>query len=400
MNGAILPGSITRNPRAPIRVAWIFVCCAAVAVHLQLLSSSPQLSLSSARTALPNQDDGTVDGPEWVEQGQRPRERPRGTSSRPPPSLSSITRDKYRADYCDDELVYRTDVVVGGGAGTGIDTQEAEKMGYRIPRIVHQTFKSRCLTQEFHAATELWMFHGWSYYFHDDDAVDRLFQLDYPEFPHLNVVAEHCLKSATARADLWRYLVLWLYGGIYSDMDTGPNKMTKDTIQPVYDGFFVIESWALLSQYFFAMSPRHPLMYYAIQATLRNIMAAEDTIAFNAAFVTGPHALHDGFLMFLRAGGNVTLQRNRRGGHLEKNKDLVRNGTIYGAENRSITVYGEAGDADANVYRYHPIIAKKKRDGMKRMGMILFGDFHKKAEYKSNMTCYDFVLRETRQKVT
>ena len=82
-----------------------------------------------------------------------------------------------------------------------------------IPKIVHQTARSRCVTSVFANTTQQWKFLGWSYYFHDDAAVERLLlspsvqrQLQ-EQFPQLPLIAQNCLQHGTIRSDIWRYLV-------------------------------------------------------------------------------------------------------------------------------------------------------------------------------------------------
>lgn len=128
----------------------------------------------------------------------------------------------------------------------------------RIPRIVHQTSKSRCVTTKLLDVIQNWYLgDDWAHYFHSDEAVDRLLQQDWPEFPHLPAVVACVEGKGTLKADLWRYLVLWEYGGVYADIDTKPNKLNATTITAEDDGFFLVEMYHLLSQYFMATSPRH-----------------------------------------------------------------------------------------------------------------------------------------------
>jgi len=48
---------------------------------------------------------------------------------------------------------------------------------------------------------------------HDDKAVKRLFDSrKWPEFPLLKEVLP-CLSSGAMKADYWRYLAIWEYGG-------------------------------------------------------------------------------------------------------------------------------------------------------------------------------------------
>ena len=74
----------------------------------------------------------------------------------------------------------------------------------KIPRIVHQTARSRCVTKKFYDVAQSWVLgDDWAHYFHSDDAIDRLFQQDWPEFPHLRTVLACIDGKGTLKADLW-----------------------------------------------------------------------------------------------------------------------------------------------------------------------------------------------------
>jgi len=100
----------------------------------------------------------------------------------------------------------------------------------KIPYIIHITSKTRCLHPGIHANVQRWRKllgrateidgeqveeYPYSVYFHDDDAVDRLFAQHWDLFPNIDLVRK-CINSGAGIADIWRYLVLWEYGGIYS----------------------------------------------------------------------------------------------------------------------------------------------------------------------------------------
>lgn len=85
----------------------------------------------------------------------------------------------------------------------------------KIPKIVHITSKSRCFTPNFVENIQKWEFPDHDMYIHDDEAVERLLSKHWPSFPHIPI-ARKCLRSGAGLADLWRYLVLWEYGGIYT----------------------------------------------------------------------------------------------------------------------------------------------------------------------------------------
>ena len=150
----------------------------------------------------------------------------------------------------------------------------------KIPKIVHQTAKSRCLTRNFEGAAVSWLLPGFSYYFHDDEAVDRLLQHHFTDFPLLNIVAQDCLSSRKAKIVFWKYLVLWAYGGIYVDINMVRTlNLSADTITFEDDGFFLLDQEnQLLSSKFMAVSPRHPLMYYALRKAL-NLSSRADNLS-------------------------------------------------------------------------------------------------------------------------
>jgi hypothetical protein len=203
----------------------------------------------------------------------------------------------------------------------------------KIPQIVHQTSNTRCLARNFYKAAFKWLISGWGYYMHDDDAVDRFLQLDFPEFPHLKVIANDCLTSGTAKTFLWRYLVLWAYGGIFVDLDLIPLTFNAKMIEPLDDGFFVIdEKSGSVSPRFMAVSPNHPIMYYAVQRTLINLLRAEDLGHVSSVETIGALALQEALKEFQK-----DLGKKATGLHA---------GTVDGTKQRTIRIAGELKGSD------------------------------------------------------
>jgi hypothetical protein len=80
----------------------------------------------------------------------------------------------------------------------------------KIPRIIHMTGKTVCLTDPFYKNAQSWQLKGYSFYFHDDQAVQRLLLNKYwDEFPLLQY-AWPCYgnKGGATFADIWRYLLV------------------------------------------------------------------------------------------------------------------------------------------------------------------------------------------------
>ena len=144
-----------------------------------------------------------------------------------------------------------------------IDSSFYERPQRKIPNIIHMTSKSRCMTQAFSDNVDKWRFQGYSLFVHDDDAVDRLIHRWWPEFPQLGDTLT-CMVPGASIADLWRYLMLWEFGGVYTDIDNAPGPWfwneTGSVITNETDALFEQERDGFPSQYFFAASPRHPVM--------------------------------------------------------------------------------------------------------------------------------------------
>jgi hypothetical protein len=209
----------------------------------------------------------------------------------------------------------------------------------------------------------------------------------------LQDVVRKCLVHGTLKADLWRYMIMWVYGGVYADLDAIPAKLTPDNIihqssnssntsldntKTDTDALFVVEQFHMLSQYFMAVSPRHPLMYYAIQESLVNLLQAPDTGRIAAAMVTGPHALHRAYVRFRNDAGALVDPAGK--GHKP-----VLAGHFVGTYNRSVTVVGVAEDQNEYVNR-DVLGMHKKKASYQKMGMRHFNEDKSHATGKSCFT--------------
>lgn len=248
---------------------------------------------------------------------------------------------------------------------------------YRIPLMIHQTSKGRCVTKEILDLVHTWKSLGYAYYFHDDDTVGRLIQKHSNTFPQLAQVAD-CITTGAGLADVWRYLVLWEYGGIYADIETKPT----DKFQPLHtikaddDAFFIVEKDRMLSQYWMAVSPKHPLMYIVLQVSIANLLLLDDTGANNPVKVTGPAALREAFSLFLR-GNRI----NSRATIDMTEKDLLA-GNYTGTLNRRVRVVGSAENPNELVIR-EAIDSKVKKELYTTMRMAHFTSQTRNMTYKS-----------------
>lgn len=177
---------------------------------------------------------------------------------------------------------------------------------------------------------------------------------------------------------------------MYADIDSLPNKFTKAAIlQDDYDALFLVEQFHLLSQYFMAVSPGHPLMAYAIQQALENVLWHDDVEKINAAFTTGPHALHEAYRRFRRDAG-VWVDPAVRG------QKPVWAGTFVGTHNRTVTVLGVAEHENEFLTRDYLTSSSfgrrlRKKHIYRAMGMHHFSDDAQ--GNASGITCRDLLYR-------
>jgi hypothetical protein len=137
------------------------------------------------------------------------------------------------------------------------------------------------------------------------------------------------ITSGASKADLWRYLIIFEHGGIYTDFDNAPMKGFRegDAIKDSDDAWFPLEGLGVVAQYFFAASPRHPIMYYSLHYALLAIWNLESIHNNKAPYTTGPRATKNGVILFLKAVG-------------EETDGYIPAGRYVGTNNRSITVVG------------------------------------------------------------
>lgn len=101
-------------------------------------------------------------------------------------------------------------------------------------RIVHQQYWSKDASTwppEWRDLSRFWSVRDpsdssrsdqWSYHFWTDDTEAKLFKEELPEFEELYHWIPQCLDAKISQADLSAYAILYIYGGIYADMDTMP----------------------------------------------------------------------------------------------------------------------------------------------------------------------------------
>jgi inositol phosphorylceramide mannosyltransferase catalytic subunit len=160
----------------------------------------------------------------------------------------------------------------------------------QVPKLVHQTYSSRQMPDELAAnvARIKALNPNWEHRLYDDAEVDRFVRTNYglevwKTFAKINP------KYGAARADMFRYLVLYKCGGIYLDIKSYPT-LPFDDVLLAGDRYLIstwdnkdgdFEGWGLheevnsdageFQQWYIVAASGHPFLKAAIENTLTNI---------------------------------------------------------------------------------------------------------------------------------
>ena len=165
-------------------------------------------------------------------------------------------------------------------------------MGDRIPRILHHTHSRRdlplAITRNIARIRNLNP--GWDYHFYDDAARAEYIRAEYGE-EVLNYYLRINREYGAARADLFRYLVLYKQGGVYMDVKSGASRPFDEVLRP-YDSYLLshwknnrndaFRNWGIhpelkdmkkgeFQQWFIMTVPGHPFLKSVIEHVLANI---------------------------------------------------------------------------------------------------------------------------------
>jgi hypothetical protein len=108
-----------------------------------------------------------------------------------------------------------------GGAGGfgGMQTPSADGTFWRIPRVLHQTWKTKETPESCAAYRKSWttLNPTWSVRLWDDAEGDALLAMHFPNLTQ--ALREHNVTEGVKLADITRIAILYVHGGIYADLD-------------------------------------------------------------------------------------------------------------------------------------------------------------------------------------
>jgi len=168
------------------------------------------------------------------------------------------------------------------------EQEEQQKPG--IPKRIFQTHKSIQYIQskpKLQIALSSWrrFVPEFGYYFYTNEMCDEFMRTDMvEEFGDVIYEVYNRLPLPVMKADLWRYCVIYKYGGIYADADAickcDPNIFT------MYDTMIVCapENSTHLCQWTFAAPANSPILKSIIELSIKRII--------NMQVIKGEHVIH------------------------------------------------------------------------------------------------------------
>jgi hypothetical protein len=147
-----------------------------------------------------------------------------------------------------------------------------------IPRIVHQTWFEDVTPEKYPNMSRLiesFKQSGWDYKFYTDDEARNFLSTHFP--PELRQ-AYDALRPGAFKADLFRYCVLMIHGGVYADMDIMLETNLDLAVGPDV-GFMVpqdepgtpVNHRMCLWNGFIAAAPGHPFLAKVIETVVNNV---------------------------------------------------------------------------------------------------------------------------------
>ena len=199
-----------------------------------------------------------------------------------------------------------------------------------ITRIIHQQYRTASTSEwppEWRSLSRLWRVHhpSWRWQFWTDADEARLFQEHLPEFVELYESIAGCLQAPISQADLSTYAILYVHGGVYADMDTGPLRALDEllaaavratgrhvalivNIERPDDGLLEVrgvggltEPYSTDTDLMMATGPRHPFFYEALSSIRDYFTKHKEAVCGRDRSI----ATYD--LMFLTAWGRLSM---------------------------------------------------------------------------------------------
>jgi mannosyltransferase OCH1-like enzyme len=150
-----------------------------------------------------------------------------------------------------------------------------------------------------------------NYYFYSDEQCDKFMKNIAPHI-NIDIYNAYCkLPLAVMKADLWRYCIIYHFGGIYADTDTicktNPKLFIKDSLLTI-----VPENSCHLCQWVFAAPKGSPILKSVIDLSVERILSITEIKGEHIVHhLTGPGVFTDGIEKYLKEHNLPTFENKK-----------------------------------------------------------------------------------------
>jgi mannosyltransferase OCH1-like enzyme len=140
-----------------------------------------------------------------------------------------------------------------------------------IPKIIYQTYKDQNIPTltRFFVQLMKWRNPQYQYEFYDDKRIDAFFLAEYGNEVYK---AYKRIDIGAAKADFFRYAVLYKFGGVYLDIDGYTTRNLDELIQPDDAAIITKErNPGIFAQYALVFEKGHPMLKRCLDKILDNI---------------------------------------------------------------------------------------------------------------------------------
>jgi hypothetical protein len=150
-----------------------------------------------------------------------------------------------------------------------LPARDEMKYEQKVPGIIWQTMKTNRVPVFMKDCAATWIGHNpeYEYRFYDDDDIINFIKKDFPAY----LGAYKKIKYGASKADLWRYLIMYKYGGVYADMDCRCINPLRQWIDPEAAYVTQLGINKDLCQWLIISVPKNLIFLKAAQKTLQNI---------------------------------------------------------------------------------------------------------------------------------
>lgn len=178
-----------------------------------------------------------------------------------------------------------------------------------IPKIIWQTYKDPfdSLTPYMHEAINTWKYHNPNYeHRYMDDFQARQFIIENFDQEWLDIFDS--FPVGVMRGDLWRYMIIYIYGGVYADLDTHCKEPIDVWLKDEYDMIVCPENNIHYCQWTFAAAPKHPVIKSVLDYIKENIKNADYDQDHFVHKYTGPGAWTAGISRALNYNTEILVE--------------------------------------------------------------------------------------------